>query len=88
MIRKPRTLKANAKFNTTFEKIYLREKDLKFVSLVLDKSAEGRRNRVIVPNVRNVVARVPGVPGISTSLKKAMKLGSNDKVTSVVSRNV
>lgn len=45
-------------------------------------------DRIIVPNVRKVDARVPGVPGISTSLKKAMKLGSNDKVTSVVSRNV
>jgi len=35
-----------------------------------------------------VVARVPGVPGISPSLKNAIKCGERDKVTRLVSRNV
>jgi hypothetical protein len=42
----------------------------------------------ILPKVRNVVASAPGVPGISASLKKAMKWGNKDRVTSVVSRKV
>lgn len=41
-----------------------------------------------VPNARKVVARVPGVPGISSSLKKAMKCGMRSKVTRVVSKKV
>ena len=41
-----------------------------------------------LPNARKVVARVPGVPGISPSLKNAIKCGNKDKVTRVVSRNV
>jgi len=41
-----------------------------------------------LPNVRKVVASVPGVPGISPSLKNAIKLDNNDNVTRVVSRNV
>lgn len=41
-----------------------------------------------LPKARKVVARVPGVPGISPSLKNAMKCGSKHKVTTVVSRNV
>ena len=35
-----------------------------------------------------VVARVPGVPGISPSLKNVIKCGSNDKVTRLVSKKV
>jgi hypothetical protein len=30
-------------------------------------------SKIYLPNVRNVVASAAGVPGISTSLKKAMK---------------
>lgn len=41
-----------------------------------------------VPNARNVVARVPGVPGISSSLKKAIKCGMRSRVTRVVSKKV
>lgn len=48
----------------------------------------GTSTLLYVPNVRKVVASVPGVPGISPSLKKAIKLDSNDSVTRVVSRNV
>lgn len=40
------------------------------------------------PKERKVVASVPGVPGISPSLKKAIKCGNNDRVTRIVSRNV
>jgi len=55
MMRKPRTLSANARFNT---------------------------------NPRKVVASDQGVPEISSSLKKAIKCGSNAIVTRVVSKNV
>lgn len=41
-----------------------------------------------VPNARKVVARVLGVPGISSSLKKAMNCGMRSKVTRVVSKKV
>jgi hypothetical protein len=37
---------------------------------------------------RKVVARDPGVPGISPSLKNAIKCGSKDAVTRLVSRKV
>lgn len=37
---------------------------------------------------RKVVATMPGVPGISPSLKNATKYGNNDKVTRLVSKNV
>jgi len=42
----------------------------------------------ILPKARKVVAREPGVPGISPSLKNAIKCGSKDAVTRVVSRKV
>lgn len=35
-----------------------------------------------------MVARVPGVPGISPSLKNDIKCGKSDSVTRLVSRNV
>jgi hypothetical protein len=41
-----------------------------------------------LPKVRSVIASAAGLPGISTSLKKAMKWGNKERVTSVVSRNV
>lgn len=41
-----------------------------------------------LPNVRKVVASVPGLPGITPSLKNAIKLDNNDSVTRAVSRNV
>lgn len=41
-----------------------------------------------LPKARKVVAREPGVPGISPSLKNAMKCGSKDAVTRDVSRKV
>lgn len=41
-----------------------------------------------LPKERKVVARVPGVPGISPSVKNAMKCGSKAKVTTLVSRKV
>lgn len=41
-----------------------------------------------LPKARKVVAREPGVPGISPSLKNVMKCGSKDAVTRVVSRKV
>lgn len=41
-----------------------------------------------LPKARKVVASVPGVPGISSSVKNTIKCGSNDNVTRLVSRNV
>ena len=46
------------------------------------------KNARFKTKARKVVARVPGVPGISTSLKNAMKCGNKAKVTRLVSRNV
>lgn len=40
------------------------------------------------PNATNETARFADVPEISTSEKNAIKYGSNDIVTKVVSRNV
>ena len=41
-----------------------------------------------LPKERKVVAREPGVPIISPSLKNDMNSGSNDTVTRLVSRKV
>lgn len=46
------------------------------------------KSKKSIPKARKVVARVLGVPGISSSLKNAMKCGNKAKVTRLVSRNV
>lgn len=81
IIRNPITLNANAKFNTA---------EIRYIVSKVQKEIgrQGEKEMVTVPKARKVVARVPGVPGISPSLKNAMKCGSNDKVTRLVSRNV
>lgn len=59
-----------------------------FTAEYSQNSVKKIKGRGHIPNARKVVARVPGVPGISPSLKNATKCGNNDKVTTVVSRNV
>ena len=87
MIIKPRTLKVKARFRTARE----RESFNKVSSIFFQAKELNRKNelqRMYLPKVRNVVASAPGVPGISTSLKKAIKWGNKDRVTSAVSRKV
>lgn len=67
MIRKPSTLKANAMFKTEWigqQYLEVREKTIKLIKEKVVKTS---------PKVRNVAAMVPGVPGISSSEKNAMK---------------
>lgn len=87
MIKKPITLKANAKFKTVVHDTNNKERLInRWNQNTIYKSIIKSLN--ILPNARKVVARVPGVPGISSSLKKAMKCGIRTKVTRVVSKNV
>ena len=80
IIRNPITLNANARFKTVNKATMVRTY----------KCNQIHSERIVkkLPKARNVVARVPGVPGISPSLKNAIKCGSNETVTKVVSRNV
>lgn len=80
MMRNPKTLSAKARFKTAGNPkgvieihVWHQQLELCFETL---------------PKARKVVAREPGVPGISPSLKNAKKCGSNDAVTRVVSRKV
>lgn len=81
IIRNPITLKANAKFNTE-------EVNHMMIRIKRNRWKMCRKWTITLPKARKVVARVPGVSGISPSLKNTMKFGSNDKVTRVVSRKV
>jgi hypothetical protein len=56
--------------------------------LIFDEIIQKEKIVMHLPKVRNVVASAAGLPGMSMSLKNAMKLGNNDTVTSVVSRKV
>lgn len=84
IIRKPRILNANAKLRTAngrYQKLWSCN----------DKSSTVDEKKVRFWNLPNVIkeaARFPGDSGISSSVNNAIKIGSNDTVTRVVSRNV
>lgn len=80
MIRNPNTLSAKARFKTAGNPTLLQKTHRQNQKLELCLET--------LPKARKVVAREPGVPGISPSLKNAMKCGSKDAVTRVVSRKV
>lgn len=65
---------------------------IKFTMVIIENTDATSWRRMewqkILPKARNVVVSVPGVPGISSSLKNAIKCGNSDIVTTLVSRNV
>mgnify|MGYP004716954635 FL=1 len=68
MIRKPKPLRANARFNTVTKRKLIQKGYFKEY-----RRKSARKRLITLPKARKVVARLPGVPAISPSLKNATK---------------